>query len=225
MDQVTQLTQHLEDSFEAKKKAGAIFVDFTASYDILWHCGLTGKLLRLLLDKHLVQMIMELVLNRSLVLKTDSQQSRLRRLKNGVLQGSVLALLLFNLYTYDLPNTTARKYAYADDLAIMHTACSWQQAEEVLNQDMARLSDYFRKWRLKLSENKVVSASFHLNNKAKRELNIKINSSCLTPRDSNLHWCEAGQDAHVPPTFGKLVHEIDITHRTLGVLCWYWLRC
>ena len=31
-DQVTLLTQKMEDSFSAKKKAGAVFVDFTAAY-------------------------------------------------------------------------------------------------------------------------------------------------------------------------------------------------
>ena len=126
MDQVTLLTQHLEDSFPAKKKAGAIFVNLTATYDTVWHCGLTCKRLHLLSDKYMVQTISELVLNCSFVLKTDSKKSRLQCLKNGLPQGSVLAPLLFNIYTYDLPNTTARKYAYADE------ACSWQGAEEVL---------------------------------------------------------------------------------------------
>ena len=124
VDQVTLLTQYLEDSFDAKKKAGAIFIDHIVAYDTVWHRGLTCKRLRLLPDKHMVQLIMELVLNRSFVLKTNSQQSRLQCLKNGVPQGSVLVPLLFNIYMYDLPNTTARKYAYADDLAIMHTAWS-----------------------------------------------------------------------------------------------------
>ena len=51
-------------------------------------------------------MIMELVKNCSFtVTTTDSKQSRLCRLKNGVLQESVLALLLFNIYTYNLPST------------------------------------------------------------------------------------------------------------------------
>jgi len=41
-------------------------------------------------------------------------------LRNGIPQGSVLAPLLFNIYMYDLPTTTSRKFVYADDLAIMH---------------------------------------------------------------------------------------------------------
>ena len=122
VDQVL-LTQNIEDSFEAKKKAGAVFINLTATYDTVWHRGLTCKLLRLLSDKHMVKMIMELVRNRSFTLTTDdSKQSRLRRLKNGVPQGSVLALILFNIYRYDLPSMISRKFAYADDLALLHSA-------------------------------------------------------------------------------------------------------
>ena len=123
VDQVVLLTHNIEDSFEAKKKAGAVFIDLTAAYDTVWHRGLTCKLLRLLSDKHMVKMIMELVRNRSFTLTTgDSKQSRLRRLKNGVPQGSVLAPLLFNIYTYDLPSTISRKFGYADDLALLHSS-------------------------------------------------------------------------------------------------------
>ena len=65
----------------------------------------------------MVKIIMEFVQNRSFTLTTgDSKQSRLRRLKNGIPQEAVLAPLLFNIYTYDLPSMTSRKFAYADDL-------------------------------------------------------------------------------------------------------------
>ena len=60
VDQVVLLTQNIEDSFEAKKKAGAVLINLTAVYDTVWHRGLTCKLLRLLPDKHMVRMIMEL---------------------------------------------------------------------------------------------------------------------------------------------------------------------
>ena len=112
VDQVVLLTQNIKDSFEAKKKTGAVFVNLTTAYDTVWHRGLTCKLLRLLPDKHMVRMIMKLVRNRSFTLTTgDSKQSRLRRLKNGVPQGSVMAPFLFNIYTYDLPSIISRKFA------------------------------------------------------------------------------------------------------------------
>ena len=63
VDQVVLLTQNIQDSFEAKKKAGVVFIDLTAAYDTVWHRGLTCKLLRLLPNKHMIRMIMELVRN------------------------------------------------------------------------------------------------------------------------------------------------------------------
>jgi len=111
-DQVTLLTQDIDDSFSAKKKAGAVFVDLTAAYDSVWHRGLTCKLMRLLPDRHMHRMIMEMVGNRSFTLTTgNGKRSRLRRLKKGVPQGSVLAPLLFNTYICGLPTTVSRKYA------------------------------------------------------------------------------------------------------------------
>jgi len=76
VDQVTLLTQDIEDSFSAQKKAGAVFVDLTAADDTVWHSVLTCKLLRLLPDRHMVHMIMEMVGNRSFTLTTGSGKNK-----------------------------------------------------------------------------------------------------------------------------------------------------
>ena len=87
VDQVVLLMQNIENSFEAKNKAGAVFIDLTVAYDTVWHRGITCKLLILLPDKHMVRMIMELVRNRSFALTTgNSKSSRLRHLKKGLPQ-------------------------------------------------------------------------------------------------------------------------------------------
>ena len=152
VDQVVLLTKNIEDSFEAEKKAGAVFVDLTAVYDTVWHRGLTCKLLRLLPDKHMVKMIMELVRNRSFTLTTgDSKQSRLRHLKNGVPQGSVLAPLLFNIYMYDLPSMISSKFAYADDLSLLHSSGNWKDLKRTLSQDMSTLSAYLQTWKFSVT--------------------------------------------------------------------------
>ena len=124
---------------------------------------------------------MELVLNRSFTLTTgDSKQSKLRRLKNSVSQGLVLAPLLFNIYTYDLPSMISRKFAYADDLALLHSSGNWKDLEGTLSQDISTLSAYLQTWRLKLSHTKMVTAAFHLNNReAKRELKVYNNGGLL----------------------------------------------
>ena len=106
-------------------------------------------LLQMIPDRHMVKLIMEMLYNRSFTLNTsDGQCSRQRRLKNGVPQGSVLAPMLFNVYIHDLPVTQAKKYGYADDLAILLQKKSWEDIEGGLTADMTILSTYPENWRL-----------------------------------------------------------------------------
>ena len=74
----------------------------------------------------------------------------------------------------------SRKFAYADDLALLHSSGNWKDLEGTLSQDMSTLSAYLQTWRLKLSHTKTVTAAFHLNNReAKRELKVYNNSRLL----------------------------------------------
>ena len=126
-------------------------------------------------------MIMELVRDRSFTLTTgDSKPRRLQRLKNGLPQGSVVAPLLFNIYIYDLSSITSKKYAYADDLAILHSSGDWKVLERTLSEDMTTLSVHFQTWQLKLSHAKRMTEAFHPHNReAKRELKVKNNGKIL----------------------------------------------
>ena len=64
---------------------------------------------------------------------------------------------------------TSQKYAYADDLALLYASGDWQAVEDTLSQDMTTLAACLQTWRLKLSNEKTVTAAFHLNNReAKR---------------------------------------------------------
>ena len=122
-------------------------------------------------------MILELIQNRSFTLTTsDSKRNRLRRKRNGVLQGSVLTSLLYIVYICDLISATFRKYAYANDLALLHSSRDRKGLEEILSLDMATLSAYLEIWRMKLSHAKTVAAASYLHDReGKRELKIYVN--------------------------------------------------
>jgi len=90
------------------------------------------------------------------------EKSKLRLLNNGLSQGSVLASLLFNLYTKDLPLTSSRKFIYADDIALASQTY-----------DFGQLNSYFKRWRLKPNLLKTEETVFHLNNRMSILVNRK----------------------------------------------------
>jgi len=67
------------------------------------------------------------------------------RLPTGICPGPHL----FNIYISDLWTTISIKYAYADNLAIMHAdGGDCQAVEGVLTKDMATVGEYFQTWKL-----------------------------------------------------------------------------
>ena len=75
---------------------------------------------------------------------------------------------------------TSKKYAYADDLAILHSSGDWKVLERTLSEDMTTLSAYLQTWRLKLSHAKTMTAAFHFHNQGvKREHKFKNNGIIL----------------------------------------------
>ena len=92
---------------------------------------------------------------------SDGHHSWIRIMKNGVPQGFVS----HRCYISDLPETTSRKYGYADDQAILLRRRFWKEMGEGLKRDMSILVDCPRKWRLQISIGKTVSAAYHLNNR------------------------------------------------------------
>ena len=73
-----------------------------------------------------------------------------------------------------------RKYAYADDLALLHSSGNWKDLEGTLSQDISTLSLYLQTWRLKLRRTKTDTVAFHLNNQeAKHELKVYNNDRLL----------------------------------------------
>ena len=114
--QILNLTQYIEDGFEDKQITGAVFVDLTAAYDTVNHRVLLLKLAKVVHNARIVKIIQSLLTNRRFFVEMDGKKSRYRKQKNGLPQGSVLAPILFNIYTNDQPefdNIRRFMYCYA----------------------------------------------------------------------------------------------------------------
>ena len=87
-----------------------------------------------------------------------------------------MALLLFNIYMYHLPSTIFRKFACADNLALLHSFGNWKDLEGTLHQDMTTLSAYLQTCRLKPSHTKTMTAAIQLNNREEK-CKLKVHSN------------------------------------------------
>ena len=92
---------------------------------------------------------------------------------------SWLPSYLTSIRTIFLP-MISRKFAYVDDLALLHSSGNWKDLEGTLSQDISTLSAYLQTWRLKLSHTKTVTTAFHLNKQeSKCELKVYNNRRLL----------------------------------------------
>lgn len=164
-DQVLSLTTHIEAGFERQLKTTAVFVDLTAAYDTVWREGLLYKLLSKIPCTKTVSLINNMLCDRSFQIVMGESKSKIRKLNNGLPQGSVLAPTLFNLYISDLPQTRSKKFGYADDLALAACSKTIDEASNILTEDLSMMSNYFADWRLTPNMNKTEVSSFHLNNR------------------------------------------------------------
>ena len=144
--QVLNLTQHIEDGFEKGMITGVVLVDLSAAYDTVNHRCLLSKILAITRDISLTELIESMLENRMFYVELGGKRSKWRRLKNGLPQGSVLAPLLFNIYTNDQPGSDdTRRFLYAEDLGAATQDTDFSVVEKRLTNFLDQLTPYTMK--------------------------------------------------------------------------------
>lgn len=221
-DQVLALTTHIETGFEKRLKSGAVFIDLTAAYDMVWREGIVYKFFKLTKCSQMSRLINNMLSNRIIQVVMHTNHSKIKVLNNGLPQGSVLSPLLFNLYIADIPVTCSRQFAYADDLAIITQHVDANVIERTLSADLDVLSKYFKTWCLKPSLSKTETCFFHLNNRqAHITLKVSLNGSLL-PHNTNPKYLGVTLDRtlsykkHLTNLAAKLRTRNNIIHKLAG---------
>lgn len=217
IDQVHRITDIIESTLEKKKICCSIFLDVAQAFDTVWHEGLKCKLKRTL-PKQFYEILKSYISERYFRVKCEDEYSELKTINAGVPQGSVLGPILYLLYTHDIPLSEETKLAtFADDTAILAVGDTVAEATNKLQRSINAVSNWTKKWRIKLNEAK--SAHVNFTNKKVNSIPIVINSKQVPyantakylgmTLDTKLRWKE-----HVK----KKKEELNLKYRKM-----YWL--
>ena len=133
--QLRNLTQHIEDRYEEGMITGTAFVDRSAAYDTVNHRLLIQTLYNTTLDSQLCRGIQNLLSERRVYVELNNGRSRWRKQKNGLPQGSVLSLTLFNIYKNDQPILDGmRSFIYTDDLCVTAQYPTFQEVKQQIEE-------------------------------------------------------------------------------------------
>ena len=161
-DQVTLLTQDIENGFQQRMKTLAVFVDLTKAFDKVWEEGLLFKLLRKRVCGNMYSWIQRYLFQRSARVRLDGQTSSSLKIREGVPQGGVSSPTLFIIFIDDICDQLSShipRALHADDLAL------WTKAEQVttaairMQEAMNHISDWAKEWLVMINRTKTTCFS------------------------------------------------------------------
>lgn len=169
-DQITYLSQVIEDGFQQKKSTLIVWVDLEKAFDQVWKNGLMLKLAKTGIGGKMLPWIGQFLQNRTARVRLGRDLSQKKILKDGLPQGGVLSPTLFTIFVNDIFDIMPRRInatMYADDLAIFCTEETIETAGFRMQDALEALDKYAKKWHVKVSESKTKYTIFSLSTKIK----------------------------------------------------------
>lgn len=175
--QLFRITRHVRKQIDAKKSVGMLSIDLKSAFDAIWHDALLHKLLKMRLPLFLIKIVKSFLSDRCLQVSSGKVLSSPRHVRAGVPQGAVLSPTLFNLFLHDIVmNFEALLAQFADDTALLATSHSTEALTKKLEKAAAKLTKYFKTWRIRVnglkSEALLFTKKTALRHKPRRKLKV-----------------------------------------------------
>lgn len=162
IEQIDRLVDSINLAFQEKKYCSAAFLDVSQAFDRVWHKGFLFKL-KLILPYLHYQILKSYLTDRYFTVKFQNKVTKPYPILAGVPQGSVLGLVLYQIYTSNIPTSDRTVTAtYADDTAILAVNKDADKASEHLQKHLNNLRTWLRKWKIKVNETKSIHITFAL---------------------------------------------------------------
>jgi hypothetical protein len=212
--QLLRTTEYIKDALNHRKFTTGLFLDIAKAFDKVWIEGLIVKLSRAEIELPMIKILNSFLTRRQFSIKYHGIKSSIRRTKAGVPQGSVLAPILYNLYTRDIPipsNTYARSCIvaqYADDTAILARSIQLNQATKLVQLAANQIVKWCDKWRIKLNASKSEAIIFrHRGDRLGKTRNQLVMSKKLIPWSTTVKYLGLHLDKNL--TFFKHINSKD----------------
>lgn len=160
--QTLRLAELISNGFEQKHTTSVAFLDIAKAFDKVWHQGLISKMCRIQLQTGLIKITQSFLKNRKFQVKMEEHLSTIRELKAGVPQGSVLGPVLYNIYTYDIPETANTFRAlFADDTALGARSNNTNIAIIRLQRSLNEVTNWLNNWKIAVNQEKTQAICFN----------------------------------------------------------------
>ena len=219
IDPIIIFTTDILNGFAQKQLTVATFFDFEKAYDTISRTAIINEAIGLGLSGNLLNFITEFLKQRNFCVRIGETLSDKHYTNNGIPQGSVISVTLFNLginaVLKNLP-ANVKGSLYADDLMIYITTNTIRNATRQLQQGIDNINQWITARGLKISktktstvlfkkrmkQNQVLPELFLLNEKINNKPSIKFLGITL---DSRLNFKQ-----HIKETVAKAKQSLNI---------------
>lgn len=155
----------IAQAFDNQKKIRMVFGDISKAFDKVWHKGLIYKLKAAGVNGDLLAWFTNYLASREQRVILQGSSSQWKNIGAGVPQGSVLGPLLFLVYINDMSEGLQSKLClFADDNLLYVTSDSSETNARILNEDLAKLELWAKKWLVRFNPDKTLSMSIGMGN-------------------------------------------------------------